>query len=100
MSRYRKRWFDSAARGSHTDPTHRKVDDYWREYEGLTDLADYYQEKWIAHDLFMDAESWDPAMKSYVELMIDRAPGRPVLQFNRIDFRLPWFRRLPISFAG
>jgi hypothetical protein len=41
----------------------------------------------------MDADSWNPAMKRYVELLIDRAPGRPVLQFNRIDFRLAWFRR-------
>ncbi len=32
-------------------------------------------------------------MKRYVEVLIERAPGRPVLQFNRIDFRLPWFRQ-------
>jgi hypothetical protein len=87
-----RRWFDAAARGSHTDPTHRKVEDYWREYEGLTALGEHYQERWIDHELFMDADSWDPAMKRYVEVLIDRAPGRPVLQFNRIDFRLPWFR--------
>jgi hypothetical protein len=88
-----RRWFDPAARGSHTDPTHRKVEDYWREYEGLEALGRYYRESWIDQDLFMDAQSWAPAMKRYVELLIDRAPGRPVLQFNRIDFRLPWFRR-------
>jgi hypothetical protein len=87
-----RRWFDPAARGSHTDPTHRKVEDYWREYEGLTALGQHYQQRWIERDLFMDADNWDPAMKRYVELLIDRAPGRPVLQFNRIDFRLPWFR--------
>jgi hypothetical protein len=40
----------------------------------------------------MDAGSWDPHMKRFVEVLIDRARGRPVLQFNRIDFRLPWFR--------
>jgi hypothetical protein len=87
-----RRWFDPAARGSHTDPTHRKVEDYWREYEGMEALGKYYQESWIERDLFMDEESWDPAMKRYVETLIERAPGRPVLQFNRIDFRLPWFR--------
>jgi hypothetical protein len=32
-------------------------------------------------------------MKRYVELMIEKAPGRPILQFNRIDLRLPWFRQ-------
>jgi hypothetical protein len=31
-------------------------------------------------------------MQRYVELLIEKASGRPVLQFNRIDFRLPWFR--------
>lgn len=87
-----RRWFDSAARGAHTDPTHRGVNDYWREYEGLDQLAVYYREDWIGRNLFMDKEIWDPAMKRYVEILVDRAPGRPVLQFNRIDFRLPWFR--------
>jgi hypothetical protein len=87
-----RRWFDAAARGSHTDPTHRQAEDYWREYEGLSVLANHYQESWINRHLFMDKDSWDPGMKRYVELLIDRAPGRPVLQFNRIDFRLLWFR--------
>jgi hypothetical protein len=87
-----RRWFDPGARGSHTDPTHRKVEDYWREYAGLEELGRHYRESWIDRNLFMDADSWDPAMKRYVEVLIDRAPGRPVLQFNRIDFRLAWFR--------
>jgi hypothetical protein len=41
----------------------------------------------------MDETAWNPAMAAYVRLMVERAPRRPVLQFNRIDFRLPWFRR-------
>jgi hypothetical protein len=41
----------------------------------------------------MDATFWEPDMKRYVEILIDKAPGRPVLQFNRIDFRLSWFQR-------
>ena len=28
----------------------------------------------------------------YLTLLIERAPSRPVLQFNRLDFRLEWFR--------
>ena len=31
-------------------------------------------------------------MKQYVQLLIEKASARPVLQFNRVDFRLPWFR--------
>jgi hypothetical protein len=88
-----RRWFDPAARGDRTDPTHRNVSDYWHEYDGLEVLGRYYDERWIRRDLLMDADFWAPDLKRYVDILIDRAPGRPVLQFNRIDFRLPWFRR-------
>jgi hypothetical protein len=88
-----RRWFDPAARGNRVDATHRKVEDYWKEYDGLAELGRYYREHWIDHALLMDEASWDPNLQRYVELLIERAPGRPVLQFNRIDFRLPWFRR-------
>jgi Sulfotransferase family len=88
-----RRWFDPATRGDRTDATHRKVSQYWTEYDGLGELSAYYREEWIRRHLFMDENFWDPGMKRYIEIMIERAPGRPVLQFNRIDFRLPWFRR-------
>jgi hypothetical protein len=87
-----RRWFDRARRGVHVDPTHHHAQDYWREYEGLEDLGRYYREEWTERHLFMDRDCYDPAMKRYVEILIEHAPGRPVLQFNRIDFRLPWFR--------
>lgn len=88
-----RRWFDPRRRGGRIDPTHKNVDDYWREYEGLTALGEYYREEWTERNFLMDATFWDPAMKCYVELLIERASGIPVLQFNRIDFRLPWFRQ-------
>lgn len=88
-----RRWFDPRTRGTRIDPTHRNVPDYWREYDGLEQLGAYYRAAWAERNLFMDQAAWDPAMQRYLELMIQRAPGRPVLQFNRIDFRLPWFRR-------
>jgi hypothetical protein len=88
-----RRWFDPRMRGDRVDPTHAKVDEYWREYEKLEILGEYYCDEWIERNLYMDASFWAPKMKRYVELMIEKAPGRPVLQFNRIDFRLPWFRR-------
>jgi hypothetical protein len=86
-------WFDPAVRGDRTDATHRNVSDYWTEYDGLQELGAYYREEWIRRHLFMDEDFWDPDLKRYVEILIERAPGRPVLQFNRVDFRLPWFRR-------
>ena len=88
-----RRWFDPRVRGDATDPTHRNVSDYWLEYDGLEVLGQFYREDWIRRHLLMDERDWDPDMKWYVDTLIDRAVGRPVLQFNRIDFRLPWFRR-------
>ncbi|MEP7306661.1 MAG: sulfotransferase [Acidobacteriota bacterium] len=88
-----RRWFDATRRGSRLDETHGPVGDYWREYDGLADLALYYNEDWIRRRLYMDEHSWDPKMVAYVRTMIERAQGRAVLQFNRIDFRLAWFKR-------
>src|SRR5262245_26668573 len=88
-----RRWFDPFTRGDRVDPTHVNADEYWREYEGLEVLNEYYCEEWIERHLYMDASFWAPKMKRYVELLIDNARGRPVLQFNRIDLRLPWFRK-------
>lgn len=87
-----RRWFDPASRGDRIDTTHKHVDDYWHEYEGLEVLGQSYRLEWISKDLLMDGEMWDLKMKQYVELLIEKASARPVLQFNRIDFRLPWFR--------
>lgn len=87
-----RRWFDPATRGLRLDPTHRGVTDYWREYQGLSDLGRWYREEWTRRNLYMDAGSWDPDLKSYVRRLVTSARSRPVLQFNRIDFRLAWFR--------
>jgi hypothetical protein len=88
-----RRWFDPTFRGTHTDASHRNAEAYWREYEGLEDLGKYYREAWVDSALYMDEAHWDSEMQSFVETLIAQAPSRPVLQFNRIDFRLPWFRR-------
>lgn len=87
-----RRWFDPRHRGERVDRTHRDVGDYWREYDGLTALGDHYNEDWIRRRLYMDEDSWDPDLAAYIRLLIDRAPGRPVLQFNRVDFRVAWLR--------
>ena len=88
-----RRWFDARTRGEQTDPSHINASEYWREYVCLEVLGDYYREDWIQRRLLMDEYAWDSGMKRYVDLLINRAVGRPALQFNRIDFRLPWFKR-------
>jgi Sulfotransferase family len=87
-----RRWFDPSVRGERIDRTHRGVTDYWREYEGLTELREVYDELWTDTNLFMDAHAWAPRMERFVRILLGRSNGRAVLQFNRIDFRLPWFR--------
>src|SRR5688572_7553199 len=39
-----RRWFDPAARGDRIDKTHLGVSDYWREYEGLAHLGQWYRQ--------------------------------------------------------
>lgn len=87
-----RRWFDPSTRGLQTDKSHRHVEDYWNEYAGLECLGNLYQQSWIDRDLYMEADFWEPRLRQYIQTLIDRAPARPVLQFNRVDFRLPWLR--------
>jgi hypothetical protein len=88
-----RRWFDPAQRGGRVDATHKNVSDYWAEYEGLSELGRYYREEWTHRHLFMDADAWDADLLAYTRILLARAKGRPVLQCNRIDFRLGWHRR-------
>jgi hypothetical protein len=88
-----RRWFDPAARGERVDSTHRKVADYWAEYDGMADRGDVFDEAWNEQELCMSEGAWNPRMKSYIERLVENANGRPVLQFNGLDFRLPWARR-------
>ena len=87
-----RKWFNKNTRGDRVDNTHVGVNDYWHEFDGMDDLDAIYQESWIREKLLMDKNSWDPSMKRYICELISRAKGRPVLQFNRIDFRLQWLK--------
>jgi len=88
-----RRWFDRSARGERVDRTHLGVTDYWREYDGLEHLSRWYNERWIDRRLYMNGDAWDPDLQAYIEALVSAASGRAVLQFNRVDFRLPWLRR-------
>jgi hypothetical protein len=87
-----RRWFDPVNRGAEVDQTHLGVSDYWAEYDGLSELGRYFNESWKFRRLYMSGASYDAPMQRYIETMIERAPGRPVLQFNEVDFRLGWLR--------
>ena len=87
-----RRWFDQAKRGGQIDSSHLGVTDYWSEYNELHQLGRVYKQHWIDSDLYMDESSWDPAMEEYVDILIRADQNKTALQFNRIDFRLPWFK--------
>lgn len=88
------RWFDpKVSIGRDVDPSHRGIKEYCSEYEGLFELDNYFQDRWHTRNYLMGPDFWDPELKRYIEILIERAKGRPVLQFNRIDFRLPWVRK-------
>ena len=87
-----RRWFDPDVRGARVDSTHRKVADYWTEYDGMADLGDVFDDAWNEKELYMSEGAWNPRMKSYMEQLVERAKWRLVLQFNLLDFRLPWAR--------
>ncbi|MFT5813100.1 MAG: hypothetical protein ACI9VT_000840 [Psychroserpens sp.] len=88
-----RQWFSPQLRGENIDKTHRGVDDYWAEYEGMEALAEFYDEDWIRYELLMTEQSYAPKMQRFIEKMVELSPKRPVLQFNRIDLRLPWIRQ-------
>lgn len=88
-----RRWFHPDHRGVGTDPSHIGVSDCWREYEGMKHLDGLFRERWVDRDLYMAGHHWDPEMTCYIRELVRSAPGRPVLQFNRVDFRLAWLRR-------
>lgn len=89
---HERRWFSPTHRGDLVDETHRAVTSYWQAYEGLEDLDSVFSENWSKGRFYMDAESEDAGLESYIGALNSRASGRPVLQFNRVDFRLAWLR--------
>jgi hypothetical protein len=89
-----RRWFDPARRGSRVDSTHIGASEYWLEYDGLEHLGGVFHDDWNRRNLHMDENAWDPDLAAYVRGLIGAAPPkRAVLQFNRVDFRLPWLKR-------
>lgn len=85
-------WFREENENRQTDATHLGVANYAAEYRGMPELESWFSENWGYRRLFMDEAYPAPELYSYISTLIARAPGRPVLQFNRVDFRLRWLR--------
>jgi hypothetical protein len=87
------------ARQHKVDPTHWGVKDYHSEYSNIPGLDDAFRIEWATKNLYMGSHFYDPVLEKYLRLLIENAKDRPVLQFNRVDFRLPWLRaKFPKAF--
>jgi len=88
-----RQWFLEDAMNGGTDASHLGVADYWQEYSGLySELKPLFQKDWTFKSLNMDERDSDSRLYAYINTLIKRASGRAVLQFNRVDFRLPWLK--------
>lgn len=88
-----RQWFNPEHRGSRVDESHRGTSDYAANYENLEFLNDIYRREWILRRLAMGEKTRDDNLVKYIQALIDAAPDWPVLQFNRIDFRLEFLNR-------
>lgn len=74
--------------------SHYGVGSYWDEYRRLIDrLAAVHQNAFGVCRLSLEAlDAW-PELEAYLRALIDdSSPERAILQFNRMDFRLPWLK--------
>ena len=80
----------------HTQPmkSHRGVTSYWDAYKPIQEvLPKYHRREFAFRRLILEKEDEHEALEAYLNFLIDRTRGnRPVLQFNRVDLRLPWLR--------
>ncbi|NVJ96510.1 MAG: hypothetical protein HWE25_00060 [Alphaproteobacteria bacterium] len=88
-----RRWFDPVSRGEGTDETHRGVSEYHINYNGLEILSRYFTDEWTYRKLALGHSARESALFQYIKTLIEVAGSRPVLQFNRVDFRLPFLRK-------
>jgi hypothetical protein len=73
-----------------TDPTHIGVRSYHEEYRSIPDLDGFHKSNWAFNRLYMGGSDFDFKLEEYIQKLIDSTSKIPVLQFNRVDFRLPW----------
>ena len=84
-------WFNNVTRGEAVDTTHRGVSNYWQEYQAVSNCKDIpWADEWASRELYLPPTMPKLELQKYLSLLIESAQDRPVLQFNRCDFRLHW----------
>lgn len=85
-----QRWFNQPPTA--VDPTHYGAQSYTANYEKVGALDPLFTEDWSYKRLYMDRRQDDPNLRTYIKALVAAAPNYPVLQFNRVDFRLDWLK--------
>ena len=76
-------------------PSHVGVNSYWDEYLPILDeLEVFHRIEFGVNRLFLEENSKFEDLARYIHFLISSTNNKlPVLQFNRMDFRLPWLRK-------
>jgi hypothetical protein len=77
----------------YTEPKadHVHIEDYWTAYRSLKDLSDHHDIGFGSRRLYLTAQDSWSELRQYLDYLITASDNlQPVLQFNRMDFRMPW----------
>ena len=88
-----RKWFCPSTRGFNVDETHQHVTDYWHEYQNISVKETPWEDRWASNDIYLSPLQPELKLQRYLQLLLDKSDQRPVLQFNRMDFRLAWLRQ-------
>ncbi|MDY6937933.1 MAG: sulfotransferase [Cyanobacteriota bacterium] len=74
---------------------HTLKEGYLADYQSLdrNNLIKYFRREFNLTNIVMSATEQNDELKEYIHFLLSTYPQKlKVLQFNRIDFRLPWFK--------
>jgi hypothetical protein len=75
--------------------SHVGVSSYWDEYRPMIDgLRNLHNIEFGFKNLYLEADDDFEEFEGYIRFLLGSCDNfQPVLQFNRVDFRLPWLRK-------
>ncbi|WP_162846704.1 sulfotransferase [Marinicella litoralis] len=72
---------------------HVGIQDYWTTYRQHPGFEKYHDMSFATQNLYLEANDDEARLAAYINQLIELSGDEvPVLQFNRVDFRLPWLR--------
>jgi hypothetical protein len=76
-------------------PGHVGVISYWDEYLPISEgLEAFHRPDFGINHLYLEEDNTYADLDKYIRFLVSSTKGKlPVLQFNRVDFRLPWLRQ-------